>query len=94
MPANRQQSMWLTVAFASVCVLSALAIVYTKHESRELFIELEALSDERDQLNIEWSQLQIEQSMWATHSRIEKIANDELELERPGSDDIYVIEQP
>jgi len=94
MNTGRPQSLWLTIAFAAVCVISALAIVYTKHESRELFIELEALSDERDELNIEYGQLQIEQSMWATHSRIEKIANDELALKRPASDDIYVIEQP
>ncbi len=78
---------------AIVCVVSALAIVYTKHESRRLFVELEQLTAERDELNIEWGQLQIEQSTWATHARIEKVAIDELSLVRPGPTDIYVIEQ-
>ncbi|MDJ0917222.1 MAG: cell division protein FtsL [Woeseiaceae bacterium] len=84
---------FLISIFAVVCVLSALALVYTKHESRTLFIELQGLSQERDDLNIEYGQLQIEQSMWATHSRIEKLASEDLELVRPDSEDIYVIEQ-
>ncbi len=84
---------FLISIFAVVCVLSALALVYTKHESRTLFIELQGLSQERDDLNIEYGQLQIEQSMWATHSRIEKLASEDLELIRPESEDIYVIEQ-
>ena len=56
-----------------VCVMSAMALIYTKHESRKLFVELEALTTERDELNIEWGQLQIEQSTWATHARIERV---------------------
>ena len=58
----RQQPFLLVLVFAVVCVLSALAVVYTKHESRRLFVELEQLTHERDELNIEWGQLQIEQS--------------------------------
>ena len=74
--------------------MSSMAIVYTKHESRKLFVELEALTLERDELNIEWGQLQIEQSTWATHARIEQVATDDLSLTRPESSEIYVIERP
>ena len=70
-----------------------MALVYTKHESRKLFVELEQLTHERDELNIEWGQLQIEQSTWATHARIEQVASDELKLTRPESTEIFVIEQ-
>jgi cell division protein FtsL len=87
------QPMLLTIVFAIVCVMSAMALVYTKHESRKLFIELEQLTTERDELNIEWGQLQIEQSTWATHARIEKVAADELALVRPKPTEIYVIER-
>ncbi|MFQ5982738.1 MAG: cell division protein FtsL, partial [Woeseiaceae bacterium] len=83
----------LIVVFAAVCVLSALALIYTKHESRRLFVELEKLTTERDKLNIEWGQLQIEQSTWATHGRIERVAVEELSLVRPQADEIYVIER-
>lgn len=88
------QSVLLTLVFALVCVLSAVALIYTKHESRKLFIELEALARERDELNIEWGQLQIEQSTWAQHARIEKVATEDLSLVRPDATDVFVIERP
>jgi cell division protein FtsL len=93
-PAKSRQPFLLTVAFGAVCVMSAMALIYTKHESRKLFVELEGLTTERDELNIEWGQLQIEQSTWATHARIEQVATRDLSLARPKSTDIYVIERP
>jgi cell division protein FtsL len=84
----------LVLVFAAVCVMSAMALVFTKHESRKLFVELETLTRERDELNIEWGQLQIEQSTWATHARIEQVALDRLSLVRPRSTEIFVIERP
>ena len=89
----KRQPFLLVVVFAVVCVISAIALVYTKHESRKLFVELESLTHERDELNIEWGQLQIEQSTWATHSRIEQVATEDLSLVRPTSAEIYVIER-
>jgi len=91
---DKRQPVLLVLVFAAVCVVSAMALVYTKHESRKLFVELEELSDERDELNIEWGQLQIEQSTWATHARIEQVATDDLKLTRPAATEIFVIEQP
>lgn len=90
---QQRQPLLLTAVFAVVCVLAAIAIVYTKHESRKLFVELEGLSAERDELNIEWGQLQIEQSTWANHARIERVAAEELSLARPASTEINVIER-
>ncbi len=89
-----RQPFLLVFVFAIVCVLSSIALVYTKHESRKLFVELESLTHERDELNIEWGQLQIEQSTWATHARIERVATDDLSLSRPETSDIFVIERP
>ena len=90
----RPQSSLLVFVFAVVCVLGAIALVYTKHESRKLFVELEQLTQERDELNIEWGQLQIEQSTWAQHARIEQVAADDLSLVRPQATEIFVIERP
>jgi cell division protein FtsL len=87
------QPVILTFVFAIVCVISALAIVYTKHEARKLFIEHEQLMSQRDDLNTEYGQLQIEQSTWATHARIERVAVEELALVRPRPTEIFVIEQ-
>ncbi|MEJ2172911.1 MAG: cell division protein FtsL [Woeseiaceae bacterium] len=88
-----RQPLLLVVVFSIVCVLSAMALVFTKHESRKLFVELEQLTQQRDDLNIEWGQLQIEQSTWATHARIEQVANDDLSLVRPQPTEIFVIEK-
>ena len=90
---QKQSPMLLIAAFALACLVSAIALVYTKHESRKLFVELEELTRERDRLNIEWGQLQIEQSTWATHGRIEQVANENLSLLRPEPDDVFVIER-
>ena len=93
MAAPAKHPFLLVFVFACICVLSAMALVYTKHESRKLFVELESLTHERDDLNIEWGQLQIEQSTWATHARIEQVATEQLSLERPKSEEIFVIER-
>lgn len=87
-----QPVFWLLL-FAISCVISATALVYTKHEARSLFVELEQLTTERDALDIEWGQLQIEQSTWATPARIERVALDELALKRPSVSEIYLIER-
>jgi cell division protein FtsL len=89
-----RQPFLLVLVFAIVCVTSAMALIYTKHESRKLFVELEALTQERDELNIEWGQLQIEQSTWSTHARIEQVATDDLSLVRPEATEIFVIQRP
>ncbi|WP_405232115.1 cell division protein FtsL [Lentisalinibacter salinarum] len=81
----------LTLVLALACVASAMAIIHTRQESRELFVQLQELSGERDALNIEWGRLQIEQSAYATHARVERIARRDLELERPQTSDIYIV---
>ncbi len=91
---THRQPVLLTLVFAVVCVISAVAIIYTKHQSRKLFVGLEQLNTERDELNIEWGQLQIEQSTWATHARIEQVATDDLGLARPSASELNVIVGP
>jgi cell division protein FtsL len=93
MQVTQSRQPFMLVVFALICVLSAIALIYTKHESRKLFVELESLTDKRDELNIEWGQLQIEQSTWATHARIEQVATDDLSLVRPAATEIFVIER-
>lgn len=70
---------------------SALGVVYAKHESRKLFVELEALKTSRDNLNIEWGKLQLEQSTWATPNRIESIAHSELGMQVPSPDKVVIV---
>jgi cell division protein FtsL len=70
---------------------SAVGAVYAKHENRKLFMELQSLTAERDQLEVDWSRLQIEQSTWSTHARVEQLARGEMGMRNPGSDELKVV---
>ena len=65
-----------------VCLLALAATsagsVYTKHRARTLFTDIQRLNNERDDLNSEWSRLQLEQSAWSTHGRLESVAREKL----------------
>jgi cell division protein FtsL len=70
---------------------SAAAAVYIKHRSREMFVELERLDTRRDNLEIEWGQLQLEQSAWSTHAFVERVATAKLRMAMPPPKEIEII---
>ena len=72
-------------------LVSALGVVYAKHENRKLFIELQALQAERDAMNVEWGQLQLEQSTQATHARVDAEARGRLGMQPPDPKAIVII---
>ncbi|WP_127478905.1 cell division protein FtsL [Sulfurivermis fontis] len=76
---------------AGAVFATALGVVYTQHQARKSFVELQALQAIRDELNIEWGRLQLEQSTWATHGRIEMIARDKLEMMIPPPDAVVLV---
>jgi len=90
---------WLTPRVLSIAVPvlwlaalgSAAAAVYLKHLAREAFVELERLNSRRDNLEIEWSQLQLEQSAWSTHAFVERVASTRLRMSMPPPEEIEVI---
>lgn len=81
--------MILTLAISTF--LSALGVIYSKHQSRKSFVELTELQQHRDDLNTYWGRLQLEQSTWATHGRIEKIARTKLQMVIPDNRKIVRI---
>jgi len=72
-------------------VASAVAVVYAKHESRKLFMALQALQTERDRMDVQWGRLQLEQSTWATHGKVEHLARNRLHMTEPAAADIVVV---
>ena len=72
-------------------VASAVAVVYARHESRTLFMELQRLQAERDRMDVEWGRLQLEQSTWATHGKVEHLARNRLHMTEPAATDIVVV---
>jgi cell division protein FtsL len=71
---------------------SSLGVIYAKHEARNRFNELQQLTRVRDDLDIEWGQLQIEQSTLARHGRVEQAARDELRMTIPQGADLRIVQ--
>lgn len=71
---------WVMAPLVAAVIVSALGVVYSTHYSRKLFVELTELKQTRDELNVEWGQLQLEQSTWATQGRIEELAREKLNM--------------
>ena len=69
----------------------ALALVTSQHQARKLYVELQKEQDLAKQLEVEWGQLQLEQSTWATHARVEKLAVQALGMRVPAASRIQVI---
>jgi len=76
----------------TLVVLSALGVVASQHQSRKLHTALERENSRMQQLEVEWGQLQLEQSTWAAHVRIEKIARQRLHMQTPPIEEVLVIE--
>ncbi len=72
-------------------VASALGVVYARHESRRLSVQLGMLEAQRDEAIAEWSRLQLEQAWLADAGQIEAKARRELEMRTPEETRILVI---
>jgi cell division protein FtsL len=75
----------------AAALASAAGAIYSKHRARELFVELERLNVRRDNLEIQWGQLQLEQSAWSTHAFVENVAGTKLKMGTPPPRDIELV---
>ena len=73
----------LLVVITCVVVMSALGVVYSRFESRQLFIELQILKKQQEELVVEWDRLQLEEGTVSTNGMIEKTAREELNMQLP-----------
>jgi cell division protein FtsL len=90
-PARRADSLF-AVLLAVLVLASAVSVVYARHDARQLFIELQQLTAERDTLNIDWGRLQIEHSTWASPGRVEQIARERLGMREPDPARVVIVE--
>jgi cell division protein FtsL len=84
----------LAISLAALWVAalgSAAGAIYSKHRARELFVTLERLNNQRDTLEVEWGQLQLEQSAWSTHAFVERVASTKLRMATPPAKEIELI---
>jgi cell division protein FtsL len=84
---------WILIALAWVVLFgSALGAIWSKHQARSLFVELQRLEMERDRLDIEWGQLKLEQSAWSTHGRVEQVARANLKMVIPQPQEVRLVQ--
>lgn len=84
----------LILAILTLAVItSAIFVVYAAHLNRQNFAEHQDLLKFKDEKNIEWGQLQLEESTFAASSEIEKRARNQLKMRQPRADEIVMIRQ-
>lgn len=76
----------------AILILCGLGTVTSQHKARKLYIELQQQQNLVKQYDIEWGQLQLEQSTWAVHSRIEQVASSHLQMRVPEAARVRVIQ--
>ena len=74
-----------------VLIFSALGLVTSQHKTRKLYVELQQQQENSKKAEIEWSQLQLEQSTWAMHSRVEQVASQSLHMPVPETKNIQIV---
>ncbi|MBD8655012.1 cell division protein FtsL [Oxalobacteraceae sp. CFBP 13730] len=73
-------SVKVNVFLTTLLVGCALSVVNARYQARHLLIELERLQQHAHQLDVDWDQLQLDQSRLAKNDRIEQIARAELNM--------------
>ena len=87
------RSLWVVTLVLWCGVLaSAAGAVYTRHRARELFVQLETLNRKSDNLDIQWGQLQLEQSTLSAHAFVESVASTRLHMATPDPVLIQVVQ--
>ena len=86
----RQKWFILMLLWCAV-LLSAVGAIYTSHRAREQFVELERLHRERDQLQVTWSQLELDKGSLSANARVEQVAATELKMAPPDPAAIQVV---
>ncbi|HUW25847.1 MAG TPA: cell division protein FtsL [Gallionella sp.] len=81
----------LNVLLLMAVVVCALSVVTSQHKARKLYLELQKQKEHAQQMEVEWGQLQLEQSTWAALTRVEKIATQQLQMQFPKSGQIQFI---
>lgn len=81
----------LLIVLLACTIASGIGVVYMRHMHRKLFVELTRLQKTRDDLDIEFGRLQLEQATWAESNRVDQIARERLGMKFPETGDIVVV---
>ncbi len=81
----------LNLVLLAIVIGCALGVVTAQHQTRESYMALQRRQAQAKQIEVEWGRLQLEQSTWAMHSRIEKIATGYLHMFVPDPSQVRLV---
>jgi cell division protein FtsL len=81
----------LNLFLLGLAIMCALSVVTSQHKARKYFVELQAEKDKAQQMEVEWGQLQLEQSTLALPAKVEKVASRQLQMQMPQSRQIQFV---
>lgn len=70
----------LVVVLLVILIASGLAVIFSKYNSRLVFIDIQKIEQELDRIEIRWERLTLEERMLSEHNRVEKIARKKMDL--------------
>jgi cell division protein FtsL len=82
----------LNLALLVLLIVCALSLVTSRYQARKLFVDLEREQAQSRAYDVEYGQLQIEQSTWAMPARVEKIAREQLRMQLPAPTRLRIVE--
>ena len=81
----------LVTGLTLAVMISAMAVIFSAYEYRRLFNQHQILVQQWDELQVEWGQYLLEQSVWSSHHRIESLAASEMDMVVPETEAIEII---
>jgi len=90
---TQQRSWFFVAAVALLVVLSALSVIYSTYQTRKLVAEFQQLQNMRNDMEVEWGQLLLEQSTWGSFNRVERLASKRLKMIVPEPNKIVMVSQ-
>jgi len=90
--AGRRQAVFMAVLVLMILV-SAFATIHSTHACRALYTQLQELESSQWYLQEDYGRLLLEQSTWASHYRVEKVARGDLGMTAPDLEHFKVVSQ-
>jgi cell division protein FtsL len=81
----------LNTALVASVLATAVAVVETSHDCRQMYSELQSLEVAQWDMQENWGRLLLEQSTWAAHHRVEQLARKQLGMHLPAPDELRVV---
>ena len=89
----RRVGAFIVLLLLIAVIASALGVVYAREQNRRLFVDYTQLIKDHDDLNVEFSRLELEQATWAETNRIEQVARGQLGMVTPDAASMVLIKR-